>query len=113
MAKTNQQYFDFKHDPKNYRALCEPHANENAANDAIEAFWNEFYEIRNKYKIPDALVVFRIAAASSDGDETEHIGMLSAGSDLNRERLAAWAHGRASAEYKELMGRYLKIGGKS
>ena len=44
-------------DPDNYRNLCEPFETDDAAYEALEKFWEEFYEIRNKHKIADVYVI--------------------------------------------------------
>lgn len=113
MAKEYQQeMFDEKHNAANYRKCLEPFVSPEEANNELEAFWNEFYELRNKYGIPDMLVTLMFSIATED-DEVQHLAMFSCGSDMNVERMAAYAHGRASAQAKELMGRYLSMCNKA
>jgi len=64
-----------------------------------DEFFREFYELRNKHKIPDAYVIIRMWVQAEDGDcEGEMMAVMHAGSELNRERMVAWALGMEQTE---------------
>lgn len=94
-------------DADNYHKLNQPFESADDANAALEAFWEEFYALRNKYKIPDVLVVFRLMCRTKDGDVAELFGSLNAGSEMYAESLAAWGYGRESAQRQERMARII------
>lgn len=86
------------HDESNYRSLLEPFPSFGAANAAIQAFFDEVREIRNRYKIPDALVILKGSALTDEGAEATWIISQHNGSELEREQMAAWAAGYEAAE---------------
>lgn len=45
-------------DPDNYAAMSVPFGSSQAAQDAIEAFWAECYELRNKHRIADLVLIY-------------------------------------------------------
>jgi hypothetical protein len=81
-------------DTDNYYDLLRPYESQEAAQEAMEAFWNDFYELRNKHRIADAYVILQ-APVKSIGPV-----MLSmhAGNDLMAENMTAWAYGREQAD---------------
>lgn len=108
MAKQAEMFGDSHKNPKLYRKLCEPYESPAAAGEALEKFWDEVYELRAKYKIPDMLIVMSFAVQEDNGEETDRMGMLYAGDNLKKEAIAAFAHGRATSEREQIIGRALK-----
>lgn len=46
-------------DPELYKRLCEPFPSVESANDSLSNFFTEFRELREKYGIPDVLLIIR------------------------------------------------------
>lgn len=99
-------------DPDNYRKLCEPFASVDEANENVTAFWDAFYELRNKYRLADVTVVARINVVHASGDEGDAVLTMHAGDSLRKEPMLAYAFGEAQAEREEqtakLMARAIK-----
>lgn len=89
------------HDPELYREISKPFPSAEAASEAIDAFYDELYELRRKHKIPDVLVVMQVNGMTRDGQEGTMIlsGMI--GGAMYEESLAAYALGEASARRQE------------
>lgn len=85
-------------DEAKYRELLEPFPSFSAANEAAGAFFEEVREARNRYKIPDALVILKGSALTNEGAEGVWITAQHNGSELEREQMAAWAAGYEAAE---------------
>lgn len=96
-----------KSDPGNYRKLCEPFASMADVNTALEAFWEEFYELRNKHRFADVLVVLRIPVMA-DGSEGVVHTKLYAGDEGYAENMSAFALGATSVERQEATARLMK-----
>ncbi len=60
-------------DADNYRKLSEPFPTAKAAKEAIEAFWKEFYELRNKYRLRDVHCIIFVGVKFEDGTEGDII----------------------------------------
>jgi hypothetical protein len=94
-------------DPDNYARCSAPFETAEEANAALDAFWDEFYELRNKHRIADVLVTFRLQVRQKDGGAAEMFGSLMAGNQMYAEPLAAWSLGKASADRQEMIGRFV------
>ena len=92
----------------NYRKMCEPFETAEAADEAVNALWKEFYELRNKHHLPDVTVIVRTSYLTKDGEEVDGLLTLHAGSELQRESMAAFAHGQAVSDRQEMMGKFLR-----
>lgn len=97
-----------KHAPDNYRKLCEPFESLQATEKALEAFWEEFYELRNKHKIADVLIIYRVNCLDSDGVEGVVTGKFHCGNVELSEGMSAMAYGQAVVERQERMARNLE-----
>lgn len=95
-------------DSDNYERCRAPFETAEEANAALEAFWSEFYELRNKHRISDVLVTFQMQVRQESGQVSTLFGSLMAGSQLNQEPLAAWALGKAQADRQEMIGRMIE-----
>jgi hypothetical protein len=97
--------------PDNYHDLARGFPDREAAVAAIDGFWKEFYELRNKWRLPDVYVIFRLVIG--DG---ETMTALSAGCSLYNEPMTAWAYGYEQAEREaaiaKLAGHGRKMSGK-
>ncbi len=104
-------------DNKTYREMCQPHASRDAANDAIQAFFNDLGELRKKHKIRDVLCVLADTCMyePEEGEavpaEGEFIIDCSFGSTMMREVLAAWIFGVTQEQRRELVNK-IANGGK-
>lgn len=75
-------------DHDKYLEMSKPFASGEAAETAVNAFFEEVYELRNKYKLADIHIVGRIPVADGLIHCAMHFG------DLNlAEAMAAWAFG--------------------
>lgn len=92
-------------DADNYQRCCAPFETGDEANAALEAFWSDFYDLRNKHRIADVLITFRVQVRQQDGQVAELFGSMMAGSELYQEALAAWSLGKASADRQAMIGR--------
>ena len=90
-------------DPDNYIEMRKGYPTLEEADAAMHNFWNEFYELRNKYRIADAHVIIAITIAGK-GDM---MLAMHAGNELMQEPMAAWALGNASANRQENIARLL------
>jgi hypothetical protein len=97
-----------KKNPDNYRKLCEPFESMAAVEKAITAFWEEFYELRNKHKIPDVLVVWRVPAYDAEGEEGIVTSKLYCGNSDHAEGMAAMAYGQCAVERQERTAKHLQ-----
>jgi hypothetical protein len=86
-------------DPANYRKMCEPFADAETAQIALDDFYRELRELRNKHKIPDMLTVIKISAMR-DGKEATAILTGYNGDVLREPELAAYAYGESQANYE-------------
>lgn len=103
MAKEKKQQSMI--DPDNYHALNQ--AVEMAeAEKRLEAFWDDFYELRNKHKIPDVYVIFRIPVVGTGDIFTSH----AAGCTLYNEPMTAWAFGREQSDRQHAIAALTKQG---
>lgn len=82
--------------PDNYRKLCEPFASPAEAEKALTAFWEEFYELRNKHRIADAHVICRVPVLSETGEGIVRVNMH-AGDEMLGEEMTAFAFGQEGA----------------
>jgi hypothetical protein len=88
-----------KNDPKNYRDLSVPFANADEANAAIELFYADVAEARNRHRIRDALVVVSGATTYEEGEGDFHT-YAHFGDSRNGPVLAAYALGETQAEMR-------------
>lgn len=79
-----------------YRECSEPKSPEQAAQD-WEAFCEECYELRRKYRIADLYFVGQHAIMYPDGEGLVN-GAAHFGDQTKREAIAAWALGFESAQ---------------
>lgn len=103
MSKAQSTFID----PDNYYDLSRPYDTQEAASTAIEAFWNEFYELRNKHRIADAYVIIRVPVKELGPVMTT----LHAGCDLVSEQMTAWAYGREGADRQAAVAKVIKRAG--
>ena len=102
-----------KVDQKRYRQLSEPFASPEAANKAIEAFFEELGELRVKHRLPDIYCIIAGNVLYPDGNEGEVYTTVSYGDTTKREPMAAWGLGHESARRQELITRIVADEAKS
>lgn len=86
--------------PSLFRQLNQPFADVDAANAAIEAFFEELGSLREKHKMANVLLVVE-GSYLVDGEEQEFITSASYGDGAKPLAMAAWAHGREEATYAD------------
>lgn len=91
-----------KIDPGNYRRLSEPFPSFADAEAAVNGFWDELYELRNKWRIADIVMAMSVPLVEN-GAETKIVMILSAGSSAERLPLVAQAFGQIKEEHDELL----------
>lgn len=79
-------------DPKKYRELNQPFADEEKAKAAIEAFEAEVRAARDRHGLPDVYLVFRVLTNSPDG-EAELYGTMHCGDSSRSAVMTAYAAG--------------------
>jgi len=104
MSKEQKQ-FDGINDPANYRRLSEP-MSQAKAEEALGAFFEEFYELRNKHGIVDAYVIAKIIVEGDRG-EGEVLSAMHCGNQLSRESMCAWAFGMEQSQRKQRIAELL------
>lgn len=95
-----------KVNPKNYRQLSEPFESPEEAEKVVGEFWEEFYALRNKYEIPDILLVLQFSIEYPEGEGIV-LAKLYAGDERNGEGMAAFAYGQCSGERQERIAKNL------
>lgn len=95
-----------KNDPDNYFKLSTPHEGPQAADEAMEKFYNEIGELRKKYKIRDVSIIVYDSIKYEDGKTGEFMNVFGYGNSLNQLPMVAFAFGQ---EQKSHMERINKI----
>lgn len=90
-----------KKDAKNYAAMSLPHENQQAAETAIEGFYDELSELRKKYKIRDCLVTIYDSKTNSDGEIGEFINSMHFGNSSHGLMMAAYTFGQLKIKDSE------------
>lgn len=110
-----QKQFNGIQAPANYRKLCEPISQADAEKNTT-AFFEEFYELRNKHGIADAYCIVKIPVKVEDV-EGEIVLSMHCGNELSRESMAAWAFGYEQSQRQiriaELLAQSKSIKGTS
>lgn len=101
-----QKTFTGISDPENCRKLNEPVAIEHAEK-ALNEFFEEFYDLRNKHGIANAYCIAQVNVLTADGSEGEVIASMHAGNELVRESLAAWALGKEQSLRQQRIAKLL------
>jgi hypothetical protein len=101
-----QKTFTGISDPENCRKLNEPVAIEHAEK-ALNEFFEEFYDLRNKHGIANAYCIVQMNVLADDGSEGEVITSMHAGNELVKESLAAWALGKEQANRQQRIAKLL------
>jgi hypothetical protein len=96
-----------KQDIKRYIRNQEPHANMEAANEAVEKFQKGIEALRDECRIPEVLVCYELNV-EDDGDTGACMGLMTFGSSLQAPTLAAYAYGKLSASLETAMRKLLK-----
>lgn len=95
------------HDPKNYRAMSEPHATPEAANAALELFLNGVKELRRTCRIQDVHVCCAFTVLYGDGEEGTAMSDAHYGDVTRSEAMLAFAFGKATTARRELVNKFL------
>lgn len=86
-------------DSDNYEEVSRPFESTEEADKAVQAFWDDFYALRNKYRIADVYLCCRFIVKGAGPMMTT----LYAGDEMQRESIAAWGFGRAQSDRQELI----------
>ena len=97
-------------DEDNYRKLSEPFPSFDAANEALEAFFKDLREVRNKHKMTDVYVIISGSARTASGEEGEFVTSQHHGSSLKSESMVAWALGTEQTRRQEAIAKMIKGG---
>lgn len=84
-----------------YRELSIPFESVDAANDNIQKFCDELYDLRAKYRIRELMFAIRIGCKRDDGEEADATIVNHFGSSLQMESIAAFAYGTLSARRQQ------------
>lgn len=109
MAKKEEKdLFEGKSDPEQYRKCSVPFETAEEANAAVQAFWEDMYELRCKHNL--ANISFVIGDSIADSGEffvCNHIG-----NSIMYEGMAALMFGQASAERQASVRRMSEVGSR-
>jgi hypothetical protein len=93
VGKDKDLFTGGKNDPDQYRKCSEPFATAEEANAAVQAFWEEAYELRVKHNLANvSFVIGDSIAESGEFFVCNHIG-----TSIMWEGMAALMYGQASA----------------
>ena len=92
-----------KHDPANYRAMCEPHASQEASQDAVNAFFDDVAAARKAHRIKDVVLLVECNVILSDGQEGVVTAASHCGAFENNLPMLARAYGAARAALNNLL----------
>ncbi len=107
-VKSNDGQCEFFADEENYRNLCVPFENIDAANKALNAFNEELYELRNKHRIKDVQITTEVFCIDSEGDEGAAQSTFHYGSRMQALPMAAFAFGQEKIRLAELIAKLAK-----
>lgn len=109
MAEKKQQLLSGEFEPnwKRYRKASEPHASMDAAEKAMQAFFDEVAELRVKHQIRDVLLICNVCLIEKDDTETVASGTIGFGTQSLFESMAACAYGTEKARNEERIRRLL------
>lgn len=85
--------------PDTYQECCVPFPSAEAANEAIQQFWEEVFDLRCKYKLAHVSVIIKDQIAGSGG----FITSTHAGNELEQESMAAWHLGNSSSNRQNII----------
>ena len=97
----------FEPNAQRYREASEPHKSEEAANEALEAFFHELSELRVKHHVKDLLLIYGVAVEDADGQEYAAMGTTGFGNQTLWESMAAFAFGQEKAKRQARLGKLL------
>lgn len=103
MAET-QKKFDTElgtENPALYRELCEPFPSPNDAEQAVQAFAAELYDLRAKHRIRDLLIVVSATVKYPSEEEGEVSCVIHFGDELKSENMAAYGLGFLQSQRQE------------
>jgi len=89
-----------------YAEMSIPFADGDAANKALEAFYNEVYELRKKHRLANVLIVAQDAIHGSG----RFMSNTHFGSETEKESMAAWLLGKVQAERQDIIRRAMEQG---
>lgn len=87
-------------DPQNYREMSVPFFGPEAANLALEAFYDDVRAARQKHRIADVLTVVSVNVIYDEGGEGAALSHSHNGDPMKAESMAAYVFGREQADRK-------------
>ena len=96
-----------KKDPENYHLMSVPHEGDDAANKALESFYDELSELRKKYKMRDVFVIVYDSIKYEDGKVGEFMNCSAYGASVNQLPMTAFAYGSEKKNHDEMMAKML------
>lgn len=93
------------HDPANYRAMSEPYNSRATAMEAMEAFYNDVREARQRHRIADVVLVIR---STYGPNETPLIHTAHMGDELKELPMVHFALANAENSVSEMIERIRK-----
>ena len=115
MAEEQKQLLEDKEidDTDHWLAMQQPFASADEANEALGKFWDEFYGLRNKYRIASVMVICKCRIRYDDKSVGDVMTSMHAGSSVEREPMAAWAYGYETCNRQETIARVIEDAGKA
>jgi hypothetical protein len=84
-----------------YRELSIPFESVDVANESLQKFCEELYELRKKYRIRELLFVMRVGCKRDDGEEADATVVNHFGASIQMEGIAAYAYGTLAARRQQ------------
>ena len=103
---------DTKPNPKRYRELCTPFVSNDAANEALKAFYADVEIAREKHKIPDVVVLCEVSHMIEE-DEVRGSSSFQLGDSAKRVPMLAREYGAARQAYEDGLARLMAQARKS
>lgn len=97
-----------KQDPANYRILSEPIPSQEEANRMLASFMDAVEKARKEFHIQDVHVIVKMNILNPQGTEQGALSSAHFGHSLEAAPMCAWSLGHAEAEFKNLVGGYLR-----
>lgn len=94
-------------DFKRYAQMSIPFESSQAADAALEKFYDLVDKAREECKITDVHIIAKVTYNTAEGDSAA-ISSAHYGSSMESENMLAWALGKASSERRDLLGRLMK-----
>ncbi len=101
-------------DPGHYEEISEPFSGQDAANEALKAFFDAVQRAREEHCIADVVVVVQVSTRDPDGASRKAVASAYFGDPLaNKLPLLAREYGAAREQHEQILGALIESGRRS